>query len=94
MPVDDFDLEVTGVRVSLTDRCNFGCGYCHNEGFGNTRGSMEPADGEMSTDDIVRFFEVAQEFDIDVEKFTDREPMCVRIWLISFGKPWTRWRYL
>jgi cyclic pyranopterin phosphate synthase len=72
---DDFGREVTGVRVSLTDRCNFDCVYCHNEGLGDTRGPMDPQDDEMSTDDIVRFLEVAAEFDVDSVKFTGGEPM-------------------
>ena len=72
---DGFGREVTGVRVSLTDRCNFDCVYCHNEGLGDTRGPMAPADDEMSTDDVVRFLEVAAEFDVDSVKFTGGEPM-------------------
>jgi cyclic pyranopterin phosphate synthase len=72
---DDFGREVTGVRVSLTDRCNFDCVYCHNEGLGDTRGPMEAQDDEMSTDDVVRFLEVAAEFDVDSVKFTGGEPM-------------------
>ncbi|QLD87347.1 GTP 3',8-cyclase MoaA [Natronomonas halophila] len=72
---DGFGREVTGVRISLTDRCNFDCVYCHNEGLGDTRGPMEPADDEMPTDDVVRFLEVAAEFDVDSVKFTGGEPM-------------------
>ena len=72
---DGFGRETTGVRISLTDRCNFDCVYCHNEGLGDTRGPMEPADDEMSTDDVVRFLEVAAEFDIEKAKFTGGEPM-------------------
>ena len=72
---DGFGREVTGVRVSLTDRCNFDCVYCHNEGLGDTRGPMAPADDEMSTNDVVRFLEVAREFDVDAVKFTGGEPM-------------------
>jgi cyclic pyranopterin phosphate synthase len=75
MLVDQFGREVTGVRVSLTDRCNFDCVYCHNEGLGDTRGPMEPGDDEMSTDDVVRFLEVAHEFDVDSVKLTGGEPM-------------------
>jgi len=75
MLVDGHGRELTGVRVSLTDRCNFDCVYCHNEGLGDTRGPMEPADGEMSTDDVVRFLEVAAEFDVGKVKFTGGEPM-------------------
>ncbi|MCH7659943.1 MAG: GTP 3',8-cyclase MoaA [Euryarchaeota archaeon] len=72
---DEFGREVTGVRVSLTDRCNFDCVYCHNEGLGDTRGPMDPQDNEMNTDDIVRFLEVATEFGIGKVKFTGGEPM-------------------
>ena len=72
---DDFGREVTGVRVSLTDRCNFDCVYCHNEGLGDTRGPMAPQDDEMGTDDVVRFLEVAAEFDVEAVKFTGGEPM-------------------
>jgi len=75
MLADEFGREVTGVRVSLTDRCNFDCVYCHNEGLGDTRGPMEPQDDEMGTDDVVRFLEVAEEFDVDAVKFTGGEPM-------------------
>jgi cyclic pyranopterin phosphate synthase len=72
---DDFGREVSGVRVSLTDRCNFDCVYCHNEGLGDTRGPMDPQDNEMATDDVVRFLEVAAEFDVESVKFTGGEPM-------------------
>ena len=72
---DDFGREVTGVRVSLTDRCNFDCVYCHNEGLGDTRGPMDAQDDEMSADDVVRFLEVAAEFGVDSVKFTGGEPM-------------------
>ncbi|OLZ40828.1 radical SAM protein [Natrinema saccharevitans] len=75
MLTDEFGREVTGVRVSLTDRCNFDCVYCHNEGLGDTRGPMDPQDDEMSADDVVRFLEVAAEFDVDAVKFTGGEPM-------------------
>ncbi|WP_254863169.1 GTP 3',8-cyclase MoaA [Halovivax gelatinilyticus] len=75
MLTDEFGREVTGVRISLTDRCNFDCVYCHNEGLGDTRGPMDPQDEEMNTDDVVRFLEVVTEFDIDSVKFTGGEPM-------------------
>jgi len=72
---DRFGREVTGVRVSLTDRCNFDCVYCHNEGLGDTRGPMAPRDHEMSADDVVRFLDVAAGFGVDSVKFTGGEPM-------------------
>jgi cyclic pyranopterin phosphate synthase len=72
---DDFGREVSGVRVSLTDRCNFDCVYCHNEGLGDTRGPMDAQDSEMSADDVVRFLEVVEEFGVEKVKFTGGEPM-------------------
>lgn len=75
MLVDGFGREVSGVRVSLTDRCNFDCVYCHNEGLGDTRGPMDPAEDEMNTDEVVRFLEVVREFGVEKVKFTGGEPM-------------------
>ncbi len=72
---DDHGREVSQVRVSLTDRCNFDCVYCHNEGLGDTRGPMEAQNHEMEADDVVRFLEVAREFDVEAVKFTGGEPM-------------------
>jgi cyclic pyranopterin phosphate synthase len=75
MLTDQFDRAVTGVRVSLTDRCNFDCVYCHNEGLGDTRGPMEPQDEELSADEVSRILAVLAEFDVDSVKFTGGEPM-------------------
>ncbi len=75
MLTDGFGRDLTGIRVSLTDRCNFDCVYCHNEGLGDTRGPMDPQDDEMNTDEVVRVLEVAAEFDVEAVKFTGGEPM-------------------
>jgi cyclic pyranopterin phosphate synthase len=72
---DEFDREVTGIRVSLTDRCNFNCVYCHNEGLGDTRGPAEPNDNEMVADDVARLLEVVEDLGIEKVKFTGGEPM-------------------
>ncbi|CAP12969.1 GTP 3',8-cyclase MoaA [Halobacterium salinarum] len=72
---DDFGRDVSGVRVSLTDRCNFDCVYCHNEGLGDTRGPIDPRENELSTDRVVRFLSVAHEFGVDAVKLTGGEPM-------------------
>jgi len=72
---DEFNREVTGIRVSLTDRCNFDCVYCHNEGLGDTRGPMDPQDEEMTADDVVRILDVVAEFGVETVKFTGGEPM-------------------
>ncbi|GAB3685940.1 GTP 3',8-cyclase MoaA [Salinarchaeum chitinilyticum] len=72
---DEFGREVSGVRVSLTDRCNFDCVYCHNEGLGDVRGPMEPTDDEIGADAVVDFLEIAAEFDVEAVKFTGGEPL-------------------
>ena len=72
---DEFGREVTGVRISLTDRCNFDCIYCHNEGLGDTRGPMEPSEDEITADEVVQFLEVAEELGVEKVKFTGGEPM-------------------
>jgi cyclic pyranopterin phosphate synthase len=74
-PEGAFGREVTGVRVSLTDRCNFDCVYCHNEGLGDTRGPMAPQDAELGADEVVRILEVVAEFGVESVKFTGGEPM-------------------
>jgi len=73
--VDSFGRETLGIRISLTDRCNFDCFYCHNEGLGDTRGPREPADNEMTTEHVLRLARVAHSHGIDEFKFTGGEPM-------------------
>ncbi|QSG09919.1 GTP 3',8-cyclase MoaA [Halapricum desulfuricans] len=75
MLVDGFGRELTEIRVSLTDRCNFDCVYCHNEGLGDTRGPMAPRDEEMTTDEVVRVLSVAADLDVQAVKLTGGEPM-------------------
>ena len=75
MLADEFGREVSGVRVSLTDRCNFDCVYCHNEGLGDTRGPLEAQDDELSTERVLDFLAVAAEFGVDSVKFTGGEPL-------------------
>ena len=72
---DDFGRELTGLRVSLTDRCNFDCVYCHNEGLGDTRGPMAPSETELATEEVLRVLEVAATYGVEAVKFTGGEPM-------------------
>lgn len=78
MLVDSFGRHVSDLRVSLTDRCNFACVYCHNEGLGDTRGPSDPATGEMSAAEVVRLLRIAREFDITRVKLTGGEPLLRR----------------
>jgi len=78
MLVDPYGRHVSDLRVSLTDRCNFRCVYCHNEGLGDTRGPAEPSADEMTGDEVVRLLRIAREFDISRVKLTGGEPLLRR----------------
>lgn len=78
MLVDAYGRHVSDLRVSLTDRCNFRCVYCHNEGLGDTRGPSEPHAGEMRADEVIRLLRIAREFDITRVKLTGGEPLLRR----------------
>ena len=59
------------LRVSITQRCNFRCDYCHKEGEGCSRGECE----EMTVDEIVRIVRIAVSLDISRIKLTGGEPL-------------------
>lgn len=73
--VDAWGRLVTDIRVSLTDRCNFACVFCHNEGLGDTRPPRAPSPGEMPPAEVERLLAIAAEFGISKVKFTGGEPM-------------------
>ncbi len=75
MLVDAFGREVTDIRISVTNRCNFGCIYCHDEGLGPVLRPRMPHPEEMTADEIERIVRVAREFDIRTVKFTGGEPL-------------------
>ncbi len=75
MLVDAFGREVTDIRISVTNRCNFGCIYCHDEGLGPVLRPRMPHEDEMTVDEVERIVRVAREFDIRSVKFTGGEPL-------------------
>ncbi len=75
MLVDAFGREVTDIRISVTNRCNFGCIYCHDEGLGPVLRPRMPHVDEMTPEEVERIVRVAREFDIRTVKFTGGEPL-------------------
>ncbi len=73
--VDNYKREITDIRISLTDRCNLNCFYCHNEGLGETRDPRGPRDNEMSTKKVLQIARIAHELGIRNYKFTGGEPL-------------------
>lgn len=59
MLTDAFGRATTDLRISLTDRCNFKCVFCHNEGQGEVHGPGDPAPGEMSLDHVLHIARIA-----------------------------------
>lgn len=65
---DRYGRRILGIRMSLTQRCNLNCVYCHHEGEG-------PPSGEMYTDEVLRILRVARDLGIRRVKFTGGEPL-------------------
>ncbi|MDI6719434.1 MAG: GTP 3',8-cyclase MoaA [Methanomicrobiales archaeon] len=65
---DSYNRPVTNLRVSLTQRCNLQCIYCHAEG------EVSPA-SELAADEIGEILRVAAGLGIKSVKFTGGEPL-------------------
>ncbi|MGA7922994.1 MAG: GTP 3',8-cyclase MoaA [Thermoplasmata archaeon] len=75
MLTDTFGRSVTDIRISLTNRCNFGCIYCHDEGLGPVALPRTTHPGEMTSEEVERIVRVAREMEIRSVKFTGGEPL-------------------
>jgi len=70
MLFDDWGRPTLNLRVSLTQRCNLNCVYCHREGQ-----SLGSASVEMSTDEVVKIVRIAVSLGISRVKLTGGEPL-------------------
>jgi cyclic pyranopterin phosphate synthase len=68
MLIDPYGRKVTNLRVSLTQRCNLACMYCHKEG------ERFPSH-EISADQVAEILRVAGNLGIRKVKFTGGEPL-------------------
>ncbi len=66
--VDPFGRLVTSLRVSVTQRCDLACFFCHREGEHDPRGEMTPKE-------IGRIVEVASKLGVTKVKVTGGEPL-------------------
>jgi len=71
--VDPYGRKVTGLRISITDRCNLSCMYCHNEGADCC--SCGPLGHEMSSELICGIVREAAKFGVRKVKFSGGEPL-------------------
>ncbi|HID60461.1 MAG TPA: GTP 3',8-cyclase MoaA [Hadesarchaea archaeon] len=65
---DRFGRPVTGLRISVTEKCNLDCFYCHREGCLESR-------REMTADEVGKVVEVSREFGVRKIKLTGGEPL-------------------
>lgn len=65
---DLFNRLITGLRISLTQRCNLNCIYCHHEG-------ELQANKEMTKDEVLRIARIAHSLGIKRVKYTGGEPL-------------------
>jgi GTP 3',8-cyclase len=66
--VDPFGRSVSSLRVSVTQRCDLACFFCHREGEHDSRGEMTPGE-------IGRIVEVASGLGVTKVKVTGGEPL-------------------
>lgn len=70
MLVDNCGRPTLNLRVSLTQRCNLKCPYCHREGQVPSSGARE-----MTADEVVRLVRIAVSLGITHVKLTGGEPL-------------------
>jgi len=68
---DRFGRPVKGLRISVTEKCNFDCFYCHREGCPQAR-------SEMTAGEIGEIVKLAAEIGVDKLKITGGEPLLRR----------------
>jgi len=66
---DRFGRPITSLRISLTQKCNLECFYCHREG------ENKENDDEMTSEEIAKIVEIASHFGISKVKLTGGEPL-------------------
>ena len=70
--VDNCGRPLLNLRISITQRCNLRCDYCHREGEGCSNSDLVE---EMTCDEIVRIAKIASSLDISRIKLTGGEPL-------------------
>jgi len=72
MLIDPYGRPVNGIRISVTQKCNLNCFYCHREG------ENEKVAKEMTPDEIKKIVEIAAKLGIKRVKITGGEPLIRR----------------
>jgi cyclic pyranopterin phosphate synthase len=70
---DPYGRRVTGLRISITEKCNLSCMYCHNEGADCC--TCGPTGNEMKPELICGIVREAAKFGVNKVKFSGGEPL-------------------
>ncbi|MDR0911772.1 MAG: GTP 3',8-cyclase MoaA [Methanobrevibacter sp.] len=65
---DRYNRPILSLRISLTNRCNLNCLYCHHDG-------MLPSDDEMTVDEIYKILKIAKKLGIRKIRYSGGEPL-------------------
>ena len=66
---DSYGRPITSMRISITQRCNFRCRYCHHEGI------QEDSREEMTPQEVRRIVALGARFGVRKVKLTGGEPL-------------------
>ena len=66
--IDKFERPLISLRISITNRCNVKCFYCHHDG-------IRPQNYEMTPNEIERIVRVAKEVGIEKIRLSGGEPL-------------------
>ncbi|MDL2246119.1 GTP 3',8-cyclase MoaA [Methanobrevibacter sp. OttesenSCG-928-K11] len=65
---DKYDRPIISLRISITNRCNVNCLYCHHDG-------MLPSSKEMTSDEIYTICKIAKEIGVSKIRLSGGEPL-------------------
>ncbi len=65
---DKFDRPILSLRITLTNRCNVNCIYCHHDG-------MRSSKNEMTPDEIYRICKIAKRIGVRKIRLSGGEPL-------------------
>jgi cyclic pyranopterin phosphate synthase len=66
--IDKFERPLISLRISITNRCNVKCFYCHHDG-------IVPQNYEMTSNEMQRIVKVAKEIGIEKIRLSGGEPL-------------------
>ena len=65
---DNFNRPIISLRLSITNRCNINCLYCHHDG-------MVPSNKEMTPEEIFKILKVSKNIGVEKIRFSGGEPL-------------------